>query len=64
VKLFRARIFTPTADPFRSEPAKSYLFYDDGYLAVDDSRIAGIGPWDKHPEGEVLDLGRNALITP
>ena len=64
MKLFRARIFTPIADPFRSDPAKSYLFYDDGYLAVDDSRIAGIGSWDQHPAGEVVDVGRNALITP
>jgi guanine deaminase len=64
VKLFRARIFTPISDPFRGDPAKSYLFYDDGYLAVDASRIAGIGPWDSRPDGEVVDLGRNSLITP
>jgi guanine deaminase len=64
VKLFRARIFTPIADPFRSDPAKSYLFYDDGYLAVDGSRIVGIGPWDQHPDGEIVDLGHSALIAP
>lgn len=64
MKLFRARIFTPVADPFRNEPAKSYLFHDDGYLAVDGSRIAGIGPWEQRPAGEIADLGRNALITP
>ena len=64
MKLFRARIFTPTADPFRSAPAQSYLFFDDGYLAVDGTRIAGIGPWEKRPDGEVVDLGRSALITP
>jgi guanine deaminase len=64
VKLFRARIFTPIADPFQGDAAKSYLFYDDGYLAVDVSRIAGIGPWDQHPDGEIVDLGRSALITP
>ena len=28
------------------------------------SRIAGIGSWDQHPAGEIVDLGRNALITP
>ncbi|MDQ6802242.1 MAG: guanine deaminase [Acidobacteriota bacterium] len=64
MKLFRARIFTPIADPFRSDPAKSYLFYDDGYLAVEASRIVGIGSWDRHPDGEIVDLGRHALITP
>jgi len=64
VKLFRARIFTPIADPFRNDAAKSYLYFDDGYLAVDLSRIASVGPWDRHPPGDIVDLGRDALITP
>jgi guanine deaminase len=65
VKLFRARIFTPIADPFRSAAANSYLWYDDGYLAIDRSRIVSAGPWEQHPSGAtVVDLGRNALITP
>ena len=65
MKLFRARIFTPVADPFRTEAAHSYVAYDDGYLAVDRSRIAGVGPWDEHPSGAtVIDLGREALIAP
>jgi guanine deaminase len=65
VKLFRARIFTPVADPFRTDASASFLSYDDGYLAVDRSRIVGIGPWDQHPAGgTVEDLGHDALITP
>jgi guanine deaminase len=65
VKLFRARVFSPVADPFRSTAAKSYLAYDDGFLAIDNSRITGIGPWDQHPaDGTVVDLGRDTLITP
>ncbi|HYS55127.1 MAG TPA: guanine deaminase [Thermoanaerobaculia bacterium] len=64
MKLFRARIFTPIADPFRNDPATSYLFLDDGYLAIDGLRIAGVGPWKEHPSGEVVDLGHEALITP
>ena len=64
MKLFRARIFTPIADPFRADPSKSYLAYDDGFLAVDQTRIAGVGPWAQHPDGEIVELGRNALITP
>ncbi len=65
MKLFRARIFTPVADPFRTDAANSYLSYDDGYLAIDRSRIVGIGPWEEHPAGgTVTDLGRDALITP
>ena len=65
MKLFRARIFTPVADPFRTDAANSYLSFDDGYLAIDRSRIVGIGPWDQHPAGgTVTDLGHEALITP
>jgi len=65
VKLFRARIFTPVTDPFRTDVENSYLSWDDGYLAIDRSRIVGIGPWDQHPAGgTVTDFGRDALITP
>lgn len=65
MKLLRARVFSPVADPFRSDAAKSYLAYDDGFLAIDDSRITGIGPWDQRPaDGTVFDLGRDTLITP
>jgi len=64
VKLFRARVFTPIADPFRSDPATSYRFYEDGYVAVDASRIAGIGPWDQRPAGDIVELGHHKVITP
>jgi len=65
VKLFRARVFTPVADPFRTDAANSYQSWDDGYLAIDKSRIVGIGPWDQRPSGgTVTDLGREKLITP
>ena len=45
VKLFRARIFSPIADPFAVDAAKSYVYYDDGYLAIDGDRITGVGDW-------------------
>ncbi|HUJ14173.1 MAG TPA: guanine deaminase [Thermoanaerobaculia bacterium] len=65
MKLFRARVFTPVADPFRTVAAESYVFFDDGFLAIDRSRIVGIGPWSEHPAGATVeDLGRDALITP
>src|SRR5579872_965166 len=65
VKLFRARVFTPVADPFRVAAGDSYLFFDDGYLAVDHGRIAGIGSWAEHPSGATaVDLGREALVIP
>jgi guanine deaminase len=65
VKLFRARIFTPIADPFRTDPAKSYLSHDDGYLAIDGSRIVGVGAWADRPSGgTIVELGHDALITP
>jgi len=64
VKIYRARIFTPVSDPFTSDVATSYRWYDDGYLAVENGRIAGIGEWGRRPAGEFLDLGREALVSP
>lgn len=64
MKIYRARIFTPVSDPFASDVASSYRWYDDGYLAIDNGRIAGIGDWGRQPAGEVVDLGREALVSP
>ena len=67
MKVFRARIFTPVADPFTSDPARSYRSWDDGYLAVDDDgRVAGVGSFAENPhhDAEVVTLGEGALITP
>ncbi|HMC22989.1 MAG TPA: hypothetical protein VKL19_14150 [Thermoanaerobaculia bacterium] len=61
MKLFRARVFTPVADPFRTDAVNSYLAFDDGFLAIDRSRIVAVGPWEEHPAGAtVVDLGRDA----
>ena len=63
--LYRARIFTPVSDPFANEIASSYRYFEDGFLAVDDDgRISAVGDWQQHPEGDVIELGANALITP
>lgn len=63
--VYRARVFTPVADPFASAIESSYRYFERGYLAVDDGgRIAGAGDWAEKPEGEVVDLGEDALITP
>lgn len=64
MKIYRARIFTPVSDPFTSDVAASYRWYDDGYLAIDDGHIAGIGEWGRQPAGDVVDLGRKALVSP
>jgi guanine deaminase len=66
VKLFRGRIFSPIADPFTVDPAKSYVYYDDGYLAVDGDRITGVGPWRDVPRqsSTLTQLGPDVLITP
>ena len=66
MKLFRGRVFTPVADPFTVEPAKSYLYYEDGYIAVDGDRIISVGDFRDMPRGSatLTELGRDALITP
>jgi len=66
VRLFRARIFTPIADPFTVDAAKSYVYYDDGYLSIDGDRIVDVGDWRDVPRtsATLTQLGRDILITP
>ena len=66
MKLFRGRIFSPVADPFTVDAAKSYVYYDDGYLAIDGDRITGVGDWRNVPRqsSNLTQLGRDVLITP
>jgi guanine deaminase len=66
VKVFRGRVFTPIADPFTIEPAKSYVYYEDGYVAVDGDRIAAVGEFSDMPVGSstLTELGTDCLITP
>ncbi|MEA2239669.1 MAG: guanine deaminase [Thermoanaerobaculia bacterium] len=66
MRVFRARVFTPIADPFATEAAKSYKYYDDGYLAIDGDRITGIGEWKDVPRqsSSLTQLGRDILIAP
>ena len=64
MKIYRARLFTPVSDPFTTSASASFVAHDDGFIAVDGGRITGIGEWDRHPEGDVIDLGRKALISP
>jgi guanine deaminase len=66
VKVFRARVFTPIADPFTTDPAKSYTYYDDGFLAIDGARIVGIGDWRDVPRqsSSLTQLGRDIVIAP
>ncbi|HSN68571.1 MAG TPA: guanine deaminase, partial [Thermoanaerobaculia bacterium] len=65
MKLFRSRIFTPTGNPFQeSAPC---LALDDGFLAVEDGRIAAVGDWRARPEGssiEIVELGPDTIIVP
>lgn len=64
VQVYRARIFTPVADPFADGIDRSYRWTEDGHLAVDDrGSIASVGDWAARPDGEVIDL-MPALITP
>jgi len=63
--IYRGRVFTPVADPFRDPDADHYRYFEDGHLAVgDDGTIASIGDFDARPEGNVVDLGRTSLLSP
>jgi guanine deaminase len=66
VKLFRARVFSPISDPFAGDPSTSYVYYDDGFVALDGDRIAAVGDFRDAPRGSaaLTQLGRDALITP
>lgn len=65
MKLFRARVYTPVADPFSTAPETSFVSHDDGFVAVEGDRIAGVGPWSDHPDcTDIVDLGREHLLTP
>ena len=68
MKVYRARVFTPVADPFkaRDNVASTYRSWDDGFVAVgDDGRFAAVGDWKDAPrDAEVVNLGSHALITP
>lgn len=64
MKIYRARLFTPVSDPFTTGTSASFVAHEDGFMAVDRGRITGVGEWDRHPEGDVIDLGRKVLISP
>lgn len=69
MKLYRGRIFSPTANPFGAERVvDTHDYFDDGCLAVgDDGRIVSVGDWTSahlSEDDEVIDLGRSSLITP
>ena len=66
MKIYRARVFTPVADPFASDIAASYVYHEDGYVAVDADRIAAVGDFEDMPRDSaaLIQLGRDALIVP
>ncbi len=64
MKVYRARVFTPLSDPFLGSVGSSFAAFEDGFLAVDGGRIAGCGDWSRHPDGEIVELGRDALLSP
>lgn len=64
--VYRSRVFTPVADPFEGG-AEAWRYWENGYLAVDEGRIVGVGSWDERPDvlaGEVVQLGSESLISP
>ena len=62
--VYRARVFTPIGDPFAGDVAGSYRAFDDGFVAVDDGRIVAVGEARNAPQGDIVDLGHDTLLTP
>lgn len=65
MRIVRGRIFTPLKNPFVVPVGESHRFIDDGYIAIEQGRIAAVGEWADRPETEdVLDLSGDYLIVP
>ena len=68
MKLYRARLFTPVADPFETPLDQSYRFLEDGCLLFDDKSILYCGEWSGRPEeaaaAELHELGSRFLLSP
>ncbi len=66
MKIFRGRVFTPVGDPFSAGDATaSYRAWHDGFVAVDEGRIAAVGDWRDAPRAaEVTNFGPDSLISP
>lgn len=66
--VYRGRIYTPTGDPFISDGGRAHAYYEDGYLAVADGKIAAVGAFRElgaeYRSAEVVDFGRDAIISP
>jgi guanine deaminase len=61
-------VFTPVADPFPADAdiAATYVYHDDGFVAVDGDRIVAVGDFQDMPRDSaaLIQLGRDALIVP
>ena len=64
--VYRARVFSPIADPFLTGVDASYRYHEDGYVAVDEhGRITSVGEWqDARVAGERVVDWSGKLITP
>jgi len=64
--IYRARVFTSLADPASGGDA-SWSYWEDGFVAVDEGKIAAVGSWADRPGdllGETVQLGSASLISP
>jgi guanine deaminase len=64
--VYRSKIFSPIADPFSLDDVeKSFVYFDDGHLAVEGRQIVSIGTWEERPRsGETVEFEHPTLITP
>lgn len=61
--VYRARVFTPTRDPFAHGLEQSHQWFEDGHLAVDErGRITSVGAWRDAPAGEWVDLSGKLIV--
>lgn len=67
MKIYRGRVYTPIGDPFgaSADVTATYRDFPRGFVAVDDhGRIAAVGDATDAPDGEVIDFGPDALLSP
>jgi guanine deaminase len=67
MQVYRSRIFSPVADPFSTSLGESFVYHEDGYIAIEAGRIVELGAWRSAPpvaRASAVTFGPDTLIVP